>query len=99
MFHCLLWSLIQLQKWLNKYKMKSLIVGQIHDCLLLDVPIDEIQDVLHTAKDIMTTRLRKAWDWLIVPMGVEVDVTPEGGSWADKALWVEENGEWKPKQS
>src|SRR4029077_4537362 len=36
-FHCLLWALVDLQRWIIKNKMGSLIVGQIHDSMLLDV--------------------------------------------------------------
>ena len=35
-FHCLLWSLIQLNRWLRKNKMRSKIVGQIHDSIVAD---------------------------------------------------------------
>jgi DNA polymerase I len=97
-FHCLLWCAIQMQKWLDKWNMKTLAVGEIHDCLLFDAPVDEVQDVLNAAKDIMTNRIRKAWPWIVVPMGVEVDVVDEGKSWADKAPWEEVNGTWQPKK-
>jgi len=40
-FHCLLWSLIRLQKELKKRGMKALIVGQIHDSMIADVPENE----------------------------------------------------------
>lgn len=96
-FHCLLWSLIHIQKWLNRNKFKTLIVGQIHDCLLLDVPYSELQEVLYKCHEIMTQWLRKTWKWIIVPMETEVDVVEEGQSWHDKATWIMDNGEWQAK--
>ena len=84
-FHCLLWSLIELQKALNKKKMEMLIVGQIHDSIVADVPVGELQDYLDLAKHVMTVRLRKAWSWIITPLEVEAEVCPEGGTWFDKA--------------
>lgn len=96
-FHCLLRSLIHIQRWIEKYRMKTLIVGEIHDCLVLDAPIGEVQDVLNACKYIMTTALQKAWSWVIVPMSVEVDVA-ETSWWAKKPWEQNSKGEWVPKQ-
>ncbi len=83
-FHCLLWSVIQLDKWLTKKKMKSKIVNQIHDSMILDLHPKEAHDVLHQAKHIMTEAIREHWKWIIVPLTVEAEVSPPGMSWADK---------------
>ena len=83
-FHCLLWSLIELNKQLKKRKMKSKIVGQIHDSIVADVHKKEVDEYLQLAKEIMTKRIRKAWKWIIVPLDVEAEVTPLGGNWFDK---------------
>ncbi len=96
-FHCLLWSLIQLNKWLKKYKMKSRIVGEIHDSMLLDLHPKEIHDVLNQAYKIMTVDLLKAWKWISIPMESETEVSPPGASWHEKKVWVATNGVWEPK--
>jgi DNA polymerase I len=97
-FHCLLWSLCEIQDWLDAYDMATLPVGQIHDCGLLDAPENEIEDVLESCHYFMTRKLRKHWDWVVTPMDVEADVTPAGGSWHDKAPWVRTApGEWSAK--
>lgn len=83
-FHCLLWSLIRLQKWLTKTQMQTVIVGQIHDSLILDVHCDEFEEVLTRVKDVMSIQLPKAWDWIIVPLEVEIEACPVGGSWFEK---------------
>lgn len=83
-FHCLLQSLIWLQKWLRKNKMKTLIIGQIHDSMVLDIHEDELEAVLAKAYRIMTEELPAAWDWLVVPLIVEAEVAPRGKSWWDK---------------
>mgnify|MGYP000865897255 CR=1 FL=1 len=83
-FHCLLWSLIRLQEWLEKHKFKTRIIGQIHDSMLIEFYCKEVDDVLHQAKKIMTEDIRKAWDWTIVPMTIEAELAEEGESWADK---------------
>jgi DNA polymerase I len=84
-FHCLLWSLIQLHKWLKKYKLKTLIVGQIHDEVVLDMHESEIELVLAKCKEIMTVDIVKHWPWIEVPLEVEADFCPPGDSWYNKA--------------
>jgi len=84
-FHCLLWSLTRLVlQELPKKKMKALIVGQIHDSIVADVPPEELDDFLALAQHVMTTLLMSIWDWIIVPLKIEADVSPIGGSWVDK---------------
>lgn len=96
-FHLLLKSLILIQKEIRKRKLETLIVGQIHDCILMDAPENELQEVLHLASTTMTKTVPDMWDWIIVPISAEVDVTPVDGNWYDKAPWVEKNGMWIPK--
>ena len=83
-FHCLLWSLIQLQDWLIGNHMKTKIIGEIHDSMLLEFYEPELNDVLRKAQQIMTRDIRQAWKWIRVPLAVEAEVAPAGGSWADK---------------
>jgi DNA polymerase I-like protein with 3'-5' exonuclease and polymerase domains len=83
-FHCLLWCMIELQKWLRKNNMRTLIVGQIHDSLVLDFYRKETKRVLEKAKQIMTELLPKYWDWICVPLEVEAELSPVGGSWHEK---------------
>lgn len=94
-FHCLLWSLIQIQKHITKHKMRTKLVNEIHDCLVADVPLDELQDYLGLCKDVMIRRCMKHYPWLVVPLDVEMEVTPEGGTWHDKKQWCEKNGTWQ----
>lgn len=83
-FHCLLWCLIQIQKALRKYKMKTKIVGQIHDSIVADIHCKELNDFLQLAFEIMTVKLPQAWKWIIVPMKVEAELAPPGASWYEK---------------
>lgn len=83
-FHCLLWSLIQLNKELKRRKMKSRIVLQIHDSMLLDVYPPELPVLLPLIREISTKRLRREWKWLIVPLDIEAELCPVDGSWFEK---------------
>ncbi len=80
-FHCLLWPLIQMNKYLKKYKMKSKIVGQIHDCLLSDENPKEEKIIDEIFQETMTIKLVKHWNWITAPMKVEVEKTGIDESW------------------
>lgn len=86
-FHCLLWSLIYVQKWLTENNMHSLIVGQIHDSLLMDVEPSELSDVSGMVKEIMCHRIRKHWPWIITPLEVEAEGSYENW-YAKKAIAI-----------
>jgi DNA polymerase-1 len=83
-FHCLLWSVIRVNRFLKKHKFKTKIVGQIHDSIILDVYPPENDDVMAELQNIMVVKLKKTWDWLIVPMEIEIEATPIDGSWHEK---------------
>ena len=70
-FHCLLWTLIQVQKWLNGKRMRSKIIGQIHDSIILDIHLAEFDDVIAQVYRTMTVDIRREWPWLIVPLEAE----------------------------
>lgn len=82
-FHCLLWSLIELQKFITENKLNSLIVGQIHDSMIVDVDVNELEELSNVIYTIMTKKIREYWDWIIVPLDVEMKVSNAGGNWFD----------------
>jgi DNA polymerase I-like protein with 3'-5' exonuclease and polymerase domains len=86
-FHCLLQSLVWLNRELAKKGMQSLVIGQIHDSIVADVPERELAQYVALARKLMVDRLRKRWDWITVPLGIEVERSPVNGSWADKEVW------------
>ncbi len=81
-FHVLLWSLIRLHRWLKRRRMRSRIVGQIHDSIVADVHRDELDEYLAEARRTMALDIRKEWPWIIVPLGVECEVGER--NWFDK---------------
>ncbi len=86
-FHCLLRSLIHLQRRLDESKMKSLIVGQIHDSVVSDVPDEELNEFLALSQEVMVDDLKDAWDWIVTPINIEAEVTPVNGNWYEKKEW------------
>lgn len=83
-FHCLLWTLIQVNRKLRQYKMKSMVVGQIHDSLIGDIRIDELRDYLSIVEETTKVDLPKHWPWINVPMVIETEIAPQDGNWFEK---------------
>lgn len=99
-FHCLLWSLVEMQKEIDKRELKTKIIGQIHDSLVMDVPENELQLVLNLAKHIFTRKIRKHWPWIIVPLDAEPEVTPVDEAWFFKKPMEQNNeGIWVWKEA
>jgi DNA polymerase-1 len=80
-FHCLLWSLAEINDELRRRKMKTKLVGQIHDSIVADVPANEYEEFLVLAKRIMTKTIRKHWKWIIVPLDIEAEACEVGENW------------------
>jgi DNA polymerase I-like protein with 3'-5' exonuclease and polymerase domains len=83
-FHCLLWAFIAIDRWIRKNRLKTRLVLQIHDALLLDVPEKEYDLVIPMVKDIMCNKLRENWKWIDIPFDVEFDLCPVDGSWNER---------------
>lgn len=81
-FHCLLWVLIELNRWLRKKGYKTVIVGQIHDSLLLDVVEAELEAVVRKVNQLISEELPRAWPWIIVPLTAEIEGSEE--NWFEK---------------
>jgi DNA polymerase I-like protein with 3'-5' exonuclease and polymerase domains len=79
--------MIQVHKlWENRRKdgWKSLLIGQIHDELTTDEEDGEFWKSQDEIPRIMAEDIRKAWDWIIVPLEVETEATPVDGCWYEK---------------
>lgn len=83
-FHCLLWCLIEVTKELLKRKMRSKIVGQIHDSIISDVHKRELHDYLALVQEVVTVRLPAHYPWLRARLDVEAELCPQGGNWYEK---------------
>lgn len=81
-FHCLLWSLTEVVAETKRRRMGTKIISQIHDSIIADVPLGEVDDYLQMAQEIATVRLKEAWDWVTVDFKVEAEMATT--SWFDK---------------
>lgn len=69
-------------EWLKHERMRSVVVGEIHDSMIGDVHRDELDEYLATAERIMTVDVREAWPWIVVPLKVEAEVHER--NWYDR---------------
>lgn len=84
-FHCLLWSLTRIVAELKRKKMRSRIIGQIHDSMLGDVHVREVDDYIEIVNRVTMVELPRHWPWLnIVPIAAETEMSPPGMSWLHK---------------
>jgi len=83
-FLCLLWTLIELMKEIEKRKLKTRIIGQIHDSIINDLYPPEEEEIIYLIDDIGTKRIREEFDWIIVPLKIDHEITKINGSWYEK---------------
>ena len=83
-FHCLLWCFVRLNNLRRKFKWKSLLCGQIHDSIVMSVHPDEKDMILKLINRIMTKDLVEAFNWIIVPMGAEIEMGEVNEPWSMK---------------
>ena len=62
--------------------MKSKIIGQIHDDMVMDINQKESEDVLQKAKQIMCKDIKKEFKWIITPLEIEAEFSNK--NWYEK---------------
>ena len=68
----------------KKEKWGSKIIGQIYDSIVFDLVPDEQDHIIETVNRIGTKEIRKEFDWIIVPLSIDFEVTPIDGAWNEK---------------
>lgn len=93
-FHCLLWTLNELQKSIEKLELETKLVGQIHDSVIAEVPVSELRKFLTIVERITSVGLSKRYKWLTVPMVIEFEASPPGKSWYEKKEFQFRDGQF-----
>ena len=83
-FHILLWTLINVAKELSRRKLRTKIVGQIHDSMLFDLYPPERDEVIEIVNYYGTVKSREVFDWIRVPLKIDHEITPIDCPWKDK---------------
>lgn len=84
-FHLLLYTLIQVDKFIKKHKLRTKLIGQIHDSVIADVHKEELNFYLKGVHDIVSG-LQNKFSWLTVPMEIEAEISQlkeDGGNFAE----------------
>jgi len=81
-FHCLLRTFSILSEKIEKEKLRSKMVGQIHDSAIPSVHPDEEQYLDSIMWYEGTQTIREEWDWIIVPLNIEKSFGEIDGNWA-----------------
>ncbi len=82
-FHCLLSTLIHLDRIMQERDWDSKIVGQIHDSIVMDAVPEELDEIEQTLNHIVKEVLPEQWPWIIVPLEIETTVYPIDGPWIE----------------
>lgn len=95
-FHCLAWSLPVIVRRLRRYKMRTRVIGEVHDCINFDAHPRERDDVIDLSVRVMTEEIKRWAPWLNVQLTVEPEACPIDGSWFEKAALAPKGGVWVP---
>jgi DNA polymerase I-like protein with 3'-5' exonuclease and polymerase domains len=80
-FHALLFTLTKSAPIIAGLSGRSRIIGQIHDSIVGDIHPDEIPQVIDIVNNYGTKLIRKKWDWINVPLTIEVEKGEVDQSW------------------
>ena len=82
-FHCLLWTLIQVQPKIKEISGKSSIIGQIHDAMVGDIHPDDETECDRLIDLWGCKKIREEWPWLVVPFKIEKERSEVDGDWSE----------------
>jgi DNA polymerase I-like protein with 3'-5' exonuclease and polymerase domains len=75
-FHVNLKTIIKVQKKIEERNLESMIMGQIHDSMILSIAEKEVDIIKEIVQEALT-EVQNEWKWLIVPMSIEFEMTPK----------------------
>jgi uracil-DNA glycosylase family 4 len=81
--HCKLWTMNQISNIIEKKKMESRILLEIHDSIIPDIDPAEEAYLDYQMWLYGTQKIREYWPWLIVPLFIEKKISKVNGNWAE----------------
>lgn len=82
-FHCLLWTILQIEEPIRAISGRSSIVCNIHDAMVVDMHPDDEAEIDRLVWDYGTRKVRQHWPWIITPLVIEAEKSKVDGSWAE----------------
>jgi DNA polymerase I-like protein with 3'-5' exonuclease and polymerase domains len=89
-FHCLMWSINEINRRMKEQRMLSKMIGQIHDCCLSDLFPFEQRKLMDMSAKIATQEIREVNKWINVPLIIEWEETEINKPWGSK-IEIEDN--------
>jgi len=80
-FHCLLWTLINLELKALQYDWQTELIGQIHDEMINDTEPNEMELVMSTIDQVGTKDIAVEFPWINVNLKIEHEASPIDGNW------------------
>jgi DNA polymerase I len=82
-FHLLLWTYINVNNKRKEEGWATKIPAEIHDSMLFDFHPKEVPHIIKTVKHIAEVETMAEFSWINVPVKIEAEIAPVGGSWND----------------
>jgi DNA polymerase I len=92
-FHLNLKTFITLNKKMKKLNMRSKLIGQIHDSIVVDAHPNEVDDLMSYLKYIACEWLKTKWKWINVPLEIEANIFEPDGNWASGSRVIKLRGD------
>jgi len=83
-FQCLLWAFYELDDLWERKKLRTQLIGQIHDEIVVDLFPPELEEAQADIQSVMSERIREEFPWIIVPLPTELSLTRIDGNWYGK---------------
>jgi len=81
-FHVLLKTVHYMMRKMDENQLVSFLIAQIHDSVLGDILDNELKTMINIVRDIVKNRIPKEWEWINVPLVVEMEMSPVNGNWS-----------------
>ena len=82
-FHLLMWVIIQVNKRLKVENWESYLIGEVHDSMIGYSHPDEEAELFPMIKQIWTKDLPARFDFINVPMGIEIELSETDGNFSE----------------
>lgn len=82
-FHCLLRTFSKLSERVSRERLKTKLMGQIHDALIPSIEPSEEDYIDWVVWDEGTRKIREDWEWIIVPLNIEKEAAEVDEPWSE----------------
>lgn len=86
--HIKLQAAVNLDEKMMQRKMDSRLILEIHDSIIGLVKDSEFEDYKVLVQEEMVDRINETFKWLVVPVKIEIEASPSGGSWHEKKVVI-----------